>query len=79
MGIDTRFAAENAATVAVPDQPTGDVCSITQFGSLLRNRTDRYTPVRHRGAVNQSCPPNDRGRTLHGQHDGSESAVHVYR
>jgi len=79
MGIDTRFAAEDAATVAVPDEPTGDVCSVTLFSSPLRNRADRYTPVRHGGAVNQWCPANDRCRTLHGKHDGSGSAVHIYR
>jgi len=79
MGIDTRSAAKDAASVAVPDEPTGDVCSVTQFSSPLRNSTDWYTPVRHRAAVNQWCPPNDRGRTLHGQHDGSGSAVHIYR
>ena len=50
MGIDTRFAAKEAATGAVPDEPTGHVCSVTLFSSPLRNRADRYTPVRHRGA-----------------------------
>ena len=79
MGIDTRFAAKDAATVAVPDEPTGHVGRVTHYGFARRNRTDRYTPVRHRGAVNQWCPPNDRGRTLHGQDDGSGSAVHIYR
>jgi len=79
MGIDTRSAAEDAATVAVPDEPTGHVCSVTLFSSPLRNRADRRTPVRHHGAANQWCPPNDRGRTLHGQDDGSESGVHTYR
>ena len=79
MGVDTRFAAKDAATVAVPDEPTGPVCCVTLFSSPLRNRADRYTPVRHGGAVNQWCPANARGRTLHGQHDGSGSAVHIYR
>ena len=79
MGIDTGLAAKDAATVAVPDEPTGHVCSVTQFSSPLRNRTDRYTPVRHHGAVNQWCPANDLGRTLHEQHDGSGPVVHIYR
>ena len=79
MGIDTRFAAEDAAIIAFPDEPTGDVCSVTLFSFPLRNRADRYTPVKHGGAVNQWCPPNDRGRTLHRQDDGSGSAVQLYR
>src|SRR5664279_3064482 len=77
MGIDTRSAAKDAATVAVPDEPAG-VCSVTPCGFPLRNGADRRTPARHLGAVNQLCPPNDRGRTLHRQDDGSESAVHIY-
>src|SRR5664279_3728390 len=68
MSIDTRSAAKDAATVAVPDEPADHVCNVTQCSSPLRNRADRYTPVRHRGMVNQWFPPNDRGRTLHGQH-----------
>ena len=36
MGIDTRFAAEDEASVAVPDEPTGDVCCVTQFSSPLK-------------------------------------------
>ena len=79
MGIDTRFAAKDAATVTVTHEPTGHVCSVTQCGFPLRNTADRYTPVKHRGAVNQWCPANDRGRTLHEQHDGSGPVVHIYR
>ena len=79
MRIDTMFAAEDAATVAVPDEPTGHVCSVTQCSSPLRSRAEQYTPVRYGGAVNQWCPPNDRGRTLHGQDDGSGPVVHIYR
>jgi hypothetical protein len=36
MRIDTMFAAKDAATVAVPDEPTGDVCNVTQFSFPLR-------------------------------------------
>ena len=79
MSIDTRFAAKDAATVTVTHEPTGHVCSVTQCGFPLRNTADRYTPVKHRGAVNQWCPANDRGRTLHEQHDGSGPVVHIYR
>jgi hypothetical protein len=53
MGIDTRLAAENAAPVAVTHEPKGRVGSVTQFSFRLRDRADRHTPARHRGAVDQ--------------------------
>ena len=65
MSIDTGTAAEDAATVAVVDEPTGNVGSVTQFSSPLRNRADRYTPVRQRGAMQQGRLTNDPVRDFH--------------
>jgi len=59
VGIDTRLAAENAATVTIAHEPTGHVGRVTQRRSSLRDRTDRHTPARQRGAAPHLVAPQD--------------------
>ena len=76
MRIDTMFAAEDAATVAVADELTGRVGRDTQRRFALRDRTNRGTASQG-GAVGQRSPTSDRGRTLHRQHEHWVTRAHI--